>query len=114
MSSWWIHAYYDHAYAKCNRIIIKILLNVHMYREEMCKFCTMNCVNNVSHILFVCPCNENIRKELWYQVKIIVSRNLFADIEKMNTVYRTVFILNACNVRYGHEWKETLERKCHL
>ena len=47
MSTWWIHAYHDHCFAKQNRIVIRLLLNVFMYTEKMCPGCDLNIVNNV-------------------------------------------------------------------
>ena len=52
--TWWIHAYYDNSFARKNRVIVKLLLNVYSYLDQICPCCQLNTVNNVVHILFVC------------------------------------------------------------
>ena len=109
MCTWWVHAYYDHAYAKRNMIIVRLLLNVSMYLQGMCKCCTLNDIDNVTHILFICPCNSDVRNLLWEDVKLNSPRNLFDDIENMSLMDKTSFVLNACNIKYVHEWKHMFD-----
>ncbi len=61
MCTWWHHAYHDHSFSKKNRTIIRLLLNVSISMEKMCICCDLHTVNDVVHILFVCPCNSQIR-----------------------------------------------------
>ena len=62
MCTWWYHAYHDHSFSKKNRIIIRLLLNVFIYMEKICPCCDLQTVNDVVHVLFVCPCNSHIRE----------------------------------------------------
>ncbi len=105
MSVWWIHAYHDHSFARQNRIIVKLLLNVFMYLEKDCPCCNNYVANSVTHILFDCICNVDQRVSLWNDVKVNSPAGLILDMERMSMVDRTRFILNACNVSYVKEWK---------
>lgn len=105
MCAWWIHAYYDYSFSKQNRIIIRLLLNVHLYLAQVCPCCELNCVNNVVHILFVCPCISNERKALWEKVKESSPSGIVIQMANMTLECRTRFILNAFYSRYVHDWK---------
>lgn len=109
MCSWWIHAYYDHKFSKCNRIIVRLLLNVNMHAETLCRCCSQNVINNVSHILFVCHCNDDIRRICWNNVRLNTTEVLFSELSNMPIRERTEFILNACNLKYCHEWKNLFD-----
>ena len=105
MSVWWMHAFYDHSFAKQNRVIIRLLLNVNMYQEKLCQCCGQHAINNVTHILFVCQCNMDQRVVLWEEVKKNSPAGLIASLETMSVVEKTKFILNACKAPYIREWK---------
>ena len=62
----------------------------------------MNVLNDVIHILFYCPCNEDLRSTLWEEV---CPAALLVDINKMSLRERCEFMLNAFNVKYIQEWK---------
>ena len=47
MSAWWVHAFHDPRFARQNIVIIKLLLNVYIYRKKVCPCCDKNCVNTV-------------------------------------------------------------------
>lgn len=105
MCTWWIHAYHDNSYAKQNQTIVRLLLNVFMYIEQICPCCDLNTVNDVVHIMFVCQCNEEVRERLWKELKKNTPTELYSRIESMSLIDRTKFILNACNSGYISEWK---------
>jgi len=109
MSTWWIHAYHDHSFSKRNRIIIRMLLNISMYAEGLCKCCTLHAVNNIPHILFICPCNNEVRQRLWNEVRMNMPGKMNDEIENMTIDNKTVFILNACKSSYVPEWKNTFD-----
>ena len=109
MCTWWIHAYTDNTFVKQNRVIVKMLLSVHMYLEQRCKCCEMNVANIAVHILFICPCNSELRNTLWNEVKHNWPAMLFSTIEGMSFCEKTRFILNACDSYYVHEWKNMFD-----
>jgi len=105
MSAWWVHAFHDPRYARQNIVIIKLLLNVYIYRKIVCPCCDMNCVNSVNHILFECLCNNDLRREMWIKVQHNSPEALFHAMTAMPKANRCIFILNAFYVNYLHEWK---------
>ena len=109
MCTWWYHAYHDHSFSKKNRIIIRLLLNVFIYMEKICPCCDLQTVNDVVHVLFVCPCNSHIREVMWKDVKDNTPVELFRRIELMDLLERTIFLLNACNSDYIREWKRMFD-----
>ena len=109
MCTWWIHAYRDNTFVKQNRVIVKMLLSVNIYLEEICKCCEMNVVNDAVHILFVCPCNSELRNMLWNEVKNSSPSVLFSNMERMSFREKTRFVLNACDSYYVHEWKSMFD-----
>lgn len=56
-----IHAYFGHTFAKKNRTLVRMLLNVDMNIEHTCQRCDLNVLNNVTHTLFVCLCINDVR-----------------------------------------------------
>ncbi len=105
MCTWWIHAYYDHSFARQNRVIVRLLLNVYMYLEQVCPCCDSMVVNDVVHILFVCPCNSEVKKLLWDKVEECVPVEMSASMNSMKFEDKTRFFLNAFCSSYIHEWK---------
>ena len=81
--------------------IVKLLLQVERTYLRTCKLCGHYL--NVSHILFNCTNLENIYNSRWKN--IYAPTNLMNSLECMNENERTLFILNAFNITYLHEWK---------
>ena len=104
--TWWIHAYYDNSFARKNRVIVKLLLNVHSYLDQICPCCQLNTVNNVVHILFVCQCNIEMREILWKKVEECSPVEMVINMKNMNFEDRTKFVLNAFYSSFIHEWKD--------
>jgi len=69
----------------------------------------MNVVNDVSHILFVCPSNKDSRIVLWEKVKECTPGPMFHNMSIMVLEDRTKFILNAFYSRYISQWKVTYD-----
>ena len=109
MCTWWFHAYYNHSFSKQNRIIIRLLLNVYMYLEQKCPCCQLNAINNVVHILFICPCNNEEREVLWEKVKESTPRELFTHMTSLTLENRARFILNAFDSKYIREWESVYD-----
>ena len=84
MSAWWAHAYNDHAFAKQNRAIFRLLLNVKMYAETICPCCDVNTVNCGVHILFGCSCNEEQRELLWNLFLSFCPQGLRVSLDRMS------------------------------
>ena len=110
MSAWWIHAYHDNSFAKQNRILVKLLLNVNMYLKRNCPCCELNENNDVTHVLFNCQCNYEQRMELWNRVLDNCPIGLRNSLEEMTLDDRTKFILNAFNSCYIREWKVVYDK----
>jgi len=109
MCTWWIHSYFDPTFAKKNRTLVRMLLNVDMYREHICQCCDLNVLNNVTHILFVCPCINEVRERCLMDVRVNLPENLVNDFEHMTLNEKTRFMLNACNSRYISDWKNMFD-----
>lgn len=109
MCTWWTHAYFDHSFARQNRVIVRLLLNVNMYLEKVCQCCDMNVVNNATHVLFECPCSKELRVRLWDEVRENMPSELIWMIERMTLSEKTRFVLNACDTFYIKEWKEMFD-----
>jgi hypothetical protein len=71
-----------------------MLLNVFMYLEQACPCCDMNVENDVIHIVFVCPCNDDSRIVLWEKSKRL-SGPMFHNMSIMALEDITNFLLNA-------------------
>ena len=105
MCSWWVHSYNDYRYARKNRVVVKLLLNVFSYEERQCPLCEEYVTNDSPHVLFGC---DSIRKEReihWSRVLLCAPNDIISATEKMNDVKKTEFILNACYCKYVPECK---------
>ena len=80
-----------------------------MYKQSICTACDILCISSLSHVLFECNYNKVRREELWNSFIHQCPKALVADLLNMSVAERTVFIINACNSGYVHEFKSIFD-----
>ena len=100
---------------KC-RIIIKLLLDCHMFKSckyrynnyaenPYCDMCEGRCIEDVDHVLFQCAGNEQLRCRLWAEVQAVCPPNLYRDLMDMTITNRSAFLL--CGLgKFTPEWTD--------
>lgn len=54
LSAWWYHCYHDPQLVKQNMYIMRLTLNVFMYKRSIYPLCSMSAINSIHHILMSC------------------------------------------------------------
>ena len=62
---WWKFALKNPKFFKHCALIVKLVLNVYRLGNKRCDLCTKMQANTVSHILFSCEYNEDVRQDKW-------------------------------------------------
>ena len=97
---WWKFALKNHKFFKHCALIVKLLLNVYRLDNNKCDLCTKMQANTVSHILFSCEYNEDVRQDKWKILSDRTCKNMMRDLEEIITVKRSVYMLNMLNGGY--------------
>ena len=97
------------------RIMTKLLLNVHnlqacqqrysshVSNSAICTMCELGCVEDVEHVLFICPRYYKIRETYWNEVCSECPDGLLNDITQMTLRQKCSLFLNGLYV-YTPEW----------
>ena len=114
--SWWEVGQQDPSMIRTLRTIVRLLLNCHSLRtclfkynrsmSPLCDQCNMHKEEDVIHVLFVCPQNEDERNRLWSMVRDACSPALYRDIMNMSIEKRLSFMISGLNSNWVPEWKE--------
>ena len=107
MSIWWLHAFRNPQFARINRSIVRLLLNVECYGFKKCDNCLNESINSTEHLLFECEKNNDKRLALWSRVILSCPLQLANDISAMSARDRCIFILNGFYSPLIHEWNTT-------
>ena len=117
---WWVHVKFKPLSAWKVKILLKCLFNVDQLNVNVskytggsensrCRKCIDVVSENIKHVLFECPGNQEYRESEWKKVKDALLPNLFQSIECLAPSERTSFILNAFNCDYIQEWSQNYE-----
>lgn len=104
ISVWWHHAQRNPKFARINRTIIRLNLNVERFGLKICQDCDMFVYRSIEHVMFECTVKEGIREKYWMVVMEVCPVQLIVAMNRMSIYERCVFILNGCNCKYITEW----------
>ena len=103
---WWQHAFKNPAFARINRSLVRLLLNVDRSGFSLCNKCDLAEIDTIEHFMFNCPSTNNIRKNYWCQVTMVCPYSLLCEMNNMPTRDLCEFILNGFYCNYVIEWNE--------
>ena len=104
MSIWWHHAFRNPQFARINRSVVRLLLNVECYGFKTCDNCQNSCINSSEHLLFECEKYNDIRIACWAKVIQSCPLQLANDMSAMSARDCCIFILNGFYSPYTQEW----------
>jgi endonuclease/exonuclease/phosphatase family metal-dependent hydrolase len=116
MSSWWFYAQANPSDTWKCRTLLRLLLGCSdlrscqfRYKKEgtcdpYCCFCDERSVENVTHILFECKENHELRAKLWGNVIECCPDALCQQIKYMSASEKTSLMLTGLNNSFINEW----------
>ena len=116
--SWWEYIQVNPADMQKCRTVARLLFDCHrlkacLYRykesnvtDPYCEFCDNRAIENAEHILFRCPENSRLRRELWSRIRDVSPPALYEDVEEMSINSKCMFILGGFATTYVHDWYE--------
>ena len=99
------------------RTMTKLLLNVHKLQtcqqryssqgsnSAICTMCELGCVEDIEHVLFICPNYYEVRETYWNDVCSRCPSGLLNDIAQMTLRQKCSLFLNGLHV-YTPEWEK--------
>ena len=63
-------------------------------------------MENVTHILFECPCISESLSKVWISIRLVAPQGLVQDMAAMTPNELTSFWLSGFICTYMHEWEE--------
>ena len=118
MLSWWQYVQLCPTDMYKCKAVARLLLDCHKlktcrfrYKEEgvhnaICEHCTSSKPEAVSHVLFECTENEVMRERLWNIVIQQCPGSLAVEMNSMDNISKTAFVLTGLNNSFIREWIE--------
>jgi hypothetical protein len=114
--SWWEYVQANPTDTRKCRTVIKLLFDCHrlkscLYRykdnginDPYCEYCDSRAIEDVQHIMFRCPENNDLRQELWKKIMEACPVTLYEDIMAMTISDKTTLFLSGLGNVYTQEW----------
>ncbi len=115
VSPWFRYVNANPTDTKKVRVISRIALNVNQLKSckerytknrtssAICTNCDLGCIENIEHVLFVCPALNAKRVTHWNSVISNCPRAMINELTQMNSKQKASFLITGLNV-YTPEW----------
>lgn len=117
---WWVHAQSCPQDGQYCRTMIRLMVGEHelqsngRHASRVCQLCDLYVVEDVPHMLFVCPSLRITRIWMWREIENIAPAGLLNEMYDMLPSRLCVFWFSGFKCKYVHEWLDLYSRICSV